>query len=606
MKWAIREAVDVYFKAKGPLKLGARMLRAGEPILIFDTVQTSAFEVASEISYVTGGRGNARILSFEGDKTLTFNFEEALLSDEGLAILSGAELIPARNPHLPGSAGNAQTVITHYTEKYSVATNNRVDDDRTNQFPNDPSLPISEPTQRRAPRGGNLNVWLAKKPFVGQNASIYVALLDGSGEMSGAPIEINLHNPSSPTTPQNHPGGWPEIRRTSHIAKWRHGDSFIAIDSAGNPMRHRMPVTDGGFVGPIYGHPCARAGNAVFDDQVAHYVDAGSLVRNWNAAWGDPQDYIRIITATGFGANWGDATANGQNVGPEMLFDHNGNRYRAPGATTNIQAHDFMFHELPVGSYSYLLAPSGGVAQPKAFCESGQYVYKVNVPSILFQDIVHVDYYVEHRRNATQISILPDKFGPFVYVEGSSLVRRASDGMDLPVTFVIPKFKINTELNFTMASTGDASTFNFQGDAYPDFSKFDLTRRVLADIQIVDVSFTTAPADPTDYRRFKYVEGDGEYLWKDPSMPPHQNIDMADTITYEPSEGGPATRTPGIGLISTAAFNSAGTLGNNSPRGTHIITVCEDQLSTSNTGVMTNQNHLLQSAGDTLITNVTQ
>jgi len=68
MKWAIREAIDVYFKAKSIFKLGARTIRAGEPVLIFDSVKTSTFEVASEVSYVTGGRGNSRILSYEGDR----------------------------------------------------------------------------------------------------------------------------------------------------------------------------------------------------------------------------------------------------------------------------------------------------------------------------------------------------------------------------------------------------------------------------------------------------------------------------------------------------------------------------------------------------------
>ena len=68
MKWSIREAVDVYFKAKSDFKLGARTIRKGEPVLIFDTVQTSTMEVASEVTYVTGGRGNTRILSYEGDR----------------------------------------------------------------------------------------------------------------------------------------------------------------------------------------------------------------------------------------------------------------------------------------------------------------------------------------------------------------------------------------------------------------------------------------------------------------------------------------------------------------------------------------------------------
>ena len=146
MKWAIREAVDVYFKAKSQFKLGARTMRAGEPVLIFDTVKTSTLEVAAEVSYVTGGRGNSRVLSYEGDKTLTFQFEEALLTAEGMAILAGADLIPARNAHLPGASPEARSVIAHYTEKYSVATNNVRDSDTTNIYDPDASC-ILPPAQ---------------------------------------------------------------------------------------------------------------------------------------------------------------------------------------------------------------------------------------------------------------------------------------------------------------------------------------------------------------------------------------------------------------------------------------------------------------------------
>lgn len=72
MKWAIREAVDVYFKAKSKFKLGARTIRAGEPVLVFDTVKTSTLEVAAEMSYVIGGRGGSRILSYEGNRMFCF------------------------------------------------------------------------------------------------------------------------------------------------------------------------------------------------------------------------------------------------------------------------------------------------------------------------------------------------------------------------------------------------------------------------------------------------------------------------------------------------------------------------------------------------------
>lgn len=511
MKWAIREAVDVYFKAKSVLKLGARTIRAGEPVLIFDTVKTSSFEVAAEVSYVTGGRGNSRILSYEGDKTLTFQFEDALLSAEGLAILAGADLIPARNKNLPGASPEARSVVSHYTEKYSVITGNIRDDDVTNSYADDPSLyPAggkAKETDTYPPRGGEMNVWFTRKPYVGQNSSIYVMLLDDAGEMSGAPLEINLNNygPTATTDEAERI----KMNRQSYLAKWQSGEKFIAFLKSGLPMSTKD-----------YPDPENADQAGVFDDQVMHYVDYDSAKAYWVTAWGEMDQYERTINAENYGDGFASVTKD--------------------------------------SCYGYLLAPSGGIAQPKAFKEGTSFYYKANVPSILYQDIVLLDYYVEYRHDATQVTILPDKFGPYLYVEGSSLVRRASDGTDLPVEFVIPKFKVTTALTFTLQSTGDPSTFTFQGDAYPDFSKFDLTRKVLADIQILDADDNydgatgdTAIADPTDYRRYRYSDdSEGEYLWKDPSLEPHSNIDYSDA-GYVPTEGGPATRTPGSGLIKT-------------------------------------------------------
>ena len=631
MKWAIREAVDVYFKAKSVFKLGARTIRAGEPVLIFDTVKTSTLEVAAEVSYVTGGRGNARLLSYEGDKTLTFNFEDALLSNEGLAILSGADLIPARNKHLMGSSPEARSVISHYTEKYSVVTNNMVDDDYTNTYPDDPALyepdyvktlggtPANDDADGKyahkgdySPRGGELNVWLSRKPYVGQNASIYVMLLDDAGEMSGVPLEINLA-----ADPAN-------LKNASHYAylsKWHANDKFVAFGNDGNPIPRREFVgpaglTDKGERGwltarndaganayfPIRKDPENVYAAGEFDDNVAHYVDLDSAKKFWVTGWGDINAYVRIITAPNYGQVWGDCDDFGANstvlVMPERKTYNSDTAQTDP--STNLDSSELLFDTAKgerqtgiKGYYSYLLAPSGGIAQPKAYKEGTQFVYKVNVPSILYQDIVLLDYYVEYQHDATQVSILPDKFGPYLYVEGSSLVRRASDGMDLPVEFVIPKFKVTTALTFTLTGTGDASTFTFQGDAYPDFSKFDLTRKVLADIQILDADDNydgaagdAATADPTSYRRYKYNnDSDGEYLWKDPSLEPHQNLDFSDAQdynhgagrraagtpgayteqnnTYGDTYGGPATRTPGRGLIDTLnneQLNEDGTL----------------------------------------------
>jgi hypothetical protein len=39
-----------------------------------------------------------------------------------------------------------------------------------------------------------------------------------------------------------------------------------------------------------------------------------------------------------------------------------------------------------------------------------------------------------------------------------------------------------------MASSGDPSTFTFTMDAFPDYTRFDKTKKVLAAIQIIEVA----------------------------------------------------------------------------------------------------------------------
>ena len=39
-----------------------------------------------------------------------------------------------------------------------------------------------------------------------------------------------------------------------------------------------------------------------------------------------------------------------------------------------------------------------------------------------------------------------------------------------------------------MASSGDPSSFTFTIDAFPDYTRFDKTKKVLAAIQIIDVT----------------------------------------------------------------------------------------------------------------------
>ena len=56
----------------------------------------------------------------------------------------------------------------------------------------------------------------------------------------------------------------------------------------------------------------------------------------------------------------------------------------------------------------------------------------------------------------------------------------------MPAEFIIPNCKIQSNFTFTMASTGDPSTFSFTLDAFPDYTRFDHTKKVLATIQTIN------------------------------------------------------------------------------------------------------------------------
>lgn len=93
MLFGIREICDVVFKAKANQKIGNKIFYKGEPVIYFDSLKTSTLEGAATTVYATGGRGNARLIAWEGERTLTFTMEDALISPIGISILTGAGVI---------------------------------------------------------------------------------------------------------------------------------------------------------------------------------------------------------------------------------------------------------------------------------------------------------------------------------------------------------------------------------------------------------------------------------------------------------------------------------------------------------------------------------
>ena len=97
MKFGVREICNVVFRAKSNVKIGNKTFQTGQPVLYIDSAKTSTLEGAATTVYATGGRGNTRLIAWEGEKTLTFTVEDALISPLGLSILSGAGLIKGQD-----------------------------------------------------------------------------------------------------------------------------------------------------------------------------------------------------------------------------------------------------------------------------------------------------------------------------------------------------------------------------------------------------------------------------------------------------------------------------------------------------------------------------
>ena len=296
MKFGVREICDVVLKAKAAQKVGNKIFYKNEPVIYFDTLKTSSMEGAATTVYAQGGRGNARLIAWEGERTITFTMEDALISPAGFMILSGAGLIEAKE---------GATIKQHTTE---------------------------------------------------QTADVY--------KKSDTEVYISLNNE------------------------------------------------------PYYS---------------------------------EDEDYIYVMVM-----NNGEVSTEPYRVNeaPVQVTEENKAEYG---------------NKLPVGEWILTMSPLDDLTKFSTGC------------------VVLVDYYVEKVAGAQQINITPDKFGGNYYLEASTLFRD-QNGVDMPAEFIIPNCKVQSNFTFTMASSGDPSTFTFTLDAFPDYTRFDKTKKVLAAIQIIEAS----------------------------------------------------------------------------------------------------------------------
>ena len=122
MKFGVRECANIVFRAKQKTKIGTNEFNVGQPVLYIDTATTSSMEQGSSTVYAQGGRGNTRLIAWEGDKTLTFTVTDALISPVSLAMLSGAGLVKDG-----GLTGNVHVHATTRATMEVVGTTGTID-----------------------------------------------------------------------------------------------------------------------------------------------------------------------------------------------------------------------------------------------------------------------------------------------------------------------------------------------------------------------------------------------------------------------------------------------------------------------------------------------
>ena len=311
MKFGVREICDVVLKAKADMQLGKLKLTKGMPVIYFDTLKTSTLEGAATTVYAQGGKGNPRLVAWEGDRTVTFTMEDALISPESFSVLSGAGLVDA-TAEAP--------IFVHATQQVAVKGDSIILD-------NIPAL--TDATNGH------------------EEAVMYVMVMkEGNIDVNIAPIALKV----------------------------------------------------GSEEGQVRAEALANA-------------DADDIHRE-----------VKGITALIQGVA-GDAINAYLDEKTSKLKD---------------------------------------------------------------QQVLYVDYYVKAKGGVKQIDIEAGKFGGSYYLEASTLFRDQATGKDHPAEFVIPNCKVQSNFTFTMAPSGDPSTFTFTMDAFPDYTKFDGTKKVIAALQIVE------------------------------------------------------------------------------------------------------------------------
>ena len=321
MRMGVREICDVVFRPLTAVDIGNQHFDAGQPVLYLDTAKTSTLEGAATTVYAQGGKGNPRLIGWDGEKTLTFTVEDALISAVSFSMLSGAGIVKGRKAE---GDTPATKIYTHQTYDLVVE---KIGEDFYAQLPQDV-------------RDGAALV-------VSQEAPVYATILDSAGAPKTFLSAITL----------------------SEIKK---GDNKNLTE-----------------------------------------------VKEKSGASGE-------LDLSGTDTVW-------------FKLDAAERLYTDPGAV-----------------------------------KAG--------------NTVRIDCYAVHTDGAQEIQIDAENFAGYYYIEADTLFRDEATGQDLPAQFIIPRGKIQSNFTFTMANSGDPSTFTFTIDAFPAYTKFNKRKKVMAALQIIDPS----------------------------------------------------------------------------------------------------------------------
>ena len=231
--------------------------------------------------------------------------------------------------------------------------------------------------------------------------------------------------------------------------------TFTVTDALMSPMGLAV-LTGAGLINPVKG-----ASEAHVHTTINAMVDANGVATvsldDLNEEYGlDAEDYAICKTidcfateldGSGAGINWFDKVTVAGGDGNSTEYVHV--TKEAPALFT-------------VGSES----------------DSGTFVPAANTT-------VQLDFYAIMNNSVTEVQIEPGSFGGYFYVEAQTLFRREDTGKDMAAEIIIPKAKVQSAFTFTMAASGDPSTFDFVMDAFPGYTRFDNTKKQMCVIQII-------------------------------------------------------------------------------------------------------------------------